>query len=226
MKLAGSASALSFGLDKPSNDDFGLLKIDEQEWLAHGETALLPVSELKIFGRHNIANALAALCLGSSVNIPLASMLSALRDYRGLPHRTQWVADLDGVVWINDSKATNVGATQAALTGIDGDVVLIAGGQAKGADLTPLAAAAKGVIKSAILFGEDAAELELVLRDTCKVLRADDLPAAVFAAHSEAEFGDVVMLSPACASLDMFSSYAERGDVFARLVNGLREVEK
>jgi len=225
-ELAGSASALSFGLDKPSNDDFGLLKIDEQEWLAHGETALLPVSELKIFGRHNIANALAALCLGSSVNIPLASMLSALRDYRGLPHRTQWVADLDGVVWINDSKATNVGATQAALTGIDGDVVLIAGGQAKGADLTPLAAAAKGVIKSAILFGEDAAELELVLRDTCKVLRADDLPAAVFAAHSEAEFGDVVMLSPACASLDMFSSYAERGDVFARLVNGLREVEK
>ena len=160
-----------------------------------------------------------------SVNIPMASMLNVLRDYRGLPHRTQWVADLDGVIWINDSKATNVGATQAALNGIDGEVVLIAGGQAKGADLTPLAASTKGVVKTAILFGEDAAELELVLRDSCKVLRVDDLPAAVFEAHSGAEFGDIVMLSPACASLDMFSSYAERGDVFARLVHGLREVQ-
>ncbi len=224
-ELAGSVSAMSFGLDAPANDDFGVLKIDDQEWLAHGATALLPVNELKIFGRHNISNALAALCLGSSVNIPMASMLNVLRDYRGLPHRTQWVADLDGVIWINDSKATNVGATQAALNGIDGEVVLIAGGQAKGADLTPLAAATKGVVKTAILFGEDAAELELVLRDSCKVLRVDDLPAAVFEAHSEAEFGDIVMLSPACASLDMFSSYAERGDVFARLVHGLREVQ-
>lgn len=225
-ELAASSSTMGFGLDAPKNGDFGILKIDDQEWLAQGETALLPVSELKILGRHNISNALAALCLGAAVNIPMASMLSALRDYRGLPHRTQWVADLDGVIWVNDSKATNVGATQAALSGVDAEVILIAGGQAKGADLTPLAGAANGVVKTAILFGEDAAELEVVLSDTCKVLRVDDLPAAVFEAHAAAEFGDLVLLSPACASLDMFSNYAERGDVFSRLVNGLREVEK
>ncbi len=221
-ELAGSANSVSFGLDTPIGDNFGLIKIDQVEWLALGETALLPVGELKIFGRHNIANALAALALGRAVNIPMVSMLSALRNYRGLKHRTQWVADIDGVRWINDSKATNVGATQAALQGVREPLILLAGGQAKGADLTPLTAVAAVHIKTAILFGEDADQLELVLSDACKVIRVDDLPAAVFHANELAEEGDVVMLSPACASFDMFSSYAERGDVFIRLVNGLQ----
>jgi len=221
-ELSGSTSSISFGLDTPDENHFGLIKIDEVEWLAQGETALLPVNELKILGRHNIANALAALALGQAVNIPMVSMLSALRNYQGLSHRTQWVADINGVTWINDSKATNVGATQAALQGMEAPVILLAGGQAKGADLTPLTSAATNRIKTAILFGEDADQLELVLNDACDVIRVDDLPAAVFHANEIAQNGDVVMLSPACASFDMFSSYTERGDVFIRLVNGLQ----
>lgn len=219
--LARSSTPMSFGLDAPDEGEFGVLRIDGGDWLAFGRKALMPTSELKLIGQHNVANVLAALALGQAVKMPMSSMLAACRDYRGLPHRTQWVGEFAGVTWVNDSKATNVGATAAALKGIDAPVILLAGGQAKGADLGPLAQATNGRLRAAILFGEDADSLDLVLRDSTRIERVSCLQEAVQCAARLAQTGDVVMLSPACASFDMFRDYQHRGEEFMRLVNAL-----
>ena len=149
------------------------------------------------------------------------AMLDTLRDFPGLPHRSQWIAELDGVVWYNDSKGTNVGATLAALQGMPGKVVLIAGGLGKDADFTPLRQAALEKARAVVLIGRDAPLIEAALNGVVPVAHAATMQDAVMQARYLAQPGDVVLLSPACASFDMFSGYEERGQVFADAVLGL-----
>lgn len=223
--LPTSVQSFSFGLSKPDFNGFGLLTEQGESCLAYEFEALLPVAQLGIRGRHNVANALAALALGHAVGLPRDAMLQALRHFTGLPHRCQTVADSKGVTWINDSKATNTGATIAALQGLantgDMNVILIAGGQSKGQDFSVLKSAVKGRVKVAVLIGEDAALLSQCLTTETNVLCADSMTAAVSLAAEYACVGDTVLLSPACASFDMFSGFAERGDSFAAAVAAL-----
>ncbi len=202
--------------------DFGLLLHGGEEWLACGPERLMPASELAMAGRHNLSNALAALALGSAVGLPLAPMLETLRRFRGLPHRCRLVAERDGVRWYNDSKGTNVGATLAALAGMPGEkVVLIAGGLAKGQDFTPLRGPVAQRARAVVLIGRDAPLLEQGLGGAAPVFLAGNMEAAVAQAAAVAEQGDSVLLSPACASFDMFPGYGARGEAFESAVERL-----
>ena len=218
-------SAVSFGLNKSGSEsgiiNFSVIDSAGQAWLAHGTQPLLAVTDVRIKGWHNTANALAALALGNAVGLPMNAMLDTLRDFPGLPHRSQWVAEFDGVAWYNDSKGTNVGATLAALQGMPGKVVLIAGGLGKDADFTPLRQAAAEKARAVVLMGRDASLIETALDGVVPVVRAVTMQDAVMQARDLAQSGDVVLLSPACASFDMFSGYEERGQVFADAVLGL-----
>ena len=211
---------VSFGLDAPAAGHYGLVQ-DREAYLAFGDERIAAVSELRILGRHNAANALAALALGHAAGCAHDAMLAGLRQFRGLPHRTEWVAEIAGVRWINDSKATNLGATLVALEAIPGRVVLIAGGDAKGADLAPLHAPLKQKARAAVLYGQDAGLIETVIAAACPSRRVATLEDAVLEAAALAQSGDSVMLSPACSSLDMFADYRERGDRFVRAVREL-----
>ncbi len=218
----GHQSFLSFGLDKPINDNFGCVVSDGNLWLAQGKTLLLPVSELRLAGKHNQANILAALALGSVMKLSMDAMLSALKSFTGLPHRTQWVAKIAGVNWYNDSKGTNVGATLSAIQGLSEPLVLIAGGQGKGADFMPLRTAVKNKVRAVVLIGEDAPQIEHVLTGVVPIAHAADMAEAVKQAQVLAQQGDSVLLSPACASFDMYTGYAARGDAFVQAVHGLQ----
>ena len=209
---------ISFGLDKADGQDFGRIRYQDEIWLARGQEPLLPVDELRIAGEHNQANALAALALGDQIGLPMIAMLNALREFKGLPHRTQWVADINSVSWFNDSKGTNVGATISAIRGFTQPVVLIAGGQGKGADFSSLREAVTEKVRAVILFGEDAQLIEAALANTVLLHRVLNLDEAVLKAHAIAQPGDVVLLSPACASFDMFSGFEARGDAFMNAV--------
>lgn len=210
---------IGFTLNKPQDEgQFGLLEHDGQLWLARGSERLLPASRLRLAGRHNIANALAALALGTAVGLPMAAMLAVLPEFIGLAHRCQWVAQTHGVTWYNDSKATNVGASVAAIEGMPGGVVLIAGGQAKGQDFAPLKEAVEQHCRAVVLIGEDAAQIQEALADCVPVAQAGNMADAVGQAKRMAEAGDSVLLSPACASFDMFSGFEERGRQFAAAV--------
>jgi UDP-N-acetylmuramoylalanine--D-glutamate ligase len=204
--------------------DFSLITPpqDTGPWLARRGSALLPLTALKISGRHNAANALATLALGDALRLPLTPMLDELREFTGLPHRAQWVAEIDGVRYINDSKGTNVGATLAAVDGLAGPLVVIAGGDGKGQDFTPLANAFRGKVRSAVLLGRDAGLIETALAGICHTARVETMQDAVRAAARFALPGDTVLLSPACSSLDMFRDYAHRGNVFAAAVQEAR----
>jgi UDP-N-acetylmuramoylalanine--D-glutamate ligase len=169
-------------------------------------------------GRHNLSNALAALALGEAASLPLDAMLDTLTEFQGLPHRMQFVAERDGVRWYNDSKGTNVGATLAAIAGIDTGLVLIAGGDGKGADFSALAGALQGKGRGAVLIGRDAPLLEKALQEVLPVARAADMHEAVRQAAAMAQPGDTVLLSPACASIDMYRNYVERGEKFMQAV--------
>jgi len=218
-RLADAGTAIvGYALRPPLNDDYGILMRDDGRWLVRGARALLPVAEVRMAGRHNLSNALAALALGEAVGLPLAPMLETLREFSGLPHRMQFVAERGGVRWYNDSKGTNVGATLAAIEGIEGKLVLIAGGDGKGADFTPLAGALAGRARAVIVLGRDAVRLGELLQDVTRVIPVADMPSAVQAAAGVAVEGDTVLLSPACASTDMFSNYMERGEVFTQAV--------
>ncbi|MBT4331186.1 MAG: UDP-N-acetylmuramoyl-L-alanine--D-glutamate ligase [Gammaproteobacteria bacterium] len=188
---------------------------------------LLPLSQLRIAGRHNWSNALAALTLGEVVGIRLDAMLETLQQFKGLPHRTEWIAEEQGIRWINDSKGTNLGATLAAIEGLSeaeqGKVVLIAGGQGKGADFSPLYPVAERQLRAAVLMGEDAALLEEVLPETVARQSVESMQAAVSAAAHLAEAGDTILLSPACASFDQYSGFEVRGDSFRQAVTQLLE---
>ena len=216
-----AARTLSFSLRASIGADYAVASRAGQWWLMRREQPLLALAELKIQGLHNAANALAALALGEALALPLPVMLAELRSFAGLAHRSQWVADVNGVTYIDDSKGTNVGATLAAVAGMPGPLLLILGGEGKSQDFTALAPAFRGKVRHALLIGRDAAQLESALRGVCTVERATSLEAAVRAAAAVARAGDTVLLSPACASLDMFKDYAHRGAVFAAAVRGL-----
>ena len=207
-----------FGLTAPGSGDFGVREHDGAKYLAKGTELLMAAADLHITGAHNIANALAALALGDAMGLSMTAMLDTLRRFTGLPHRTQWVADLNGVSWYNDSKGTNVGATLAALQGMPGKVVLIAGGLGKGQDFTPLKAAVAAKARAVVLLGQDAAAIERAVAGAAPVVRVKDMEEAVEQAAHLARDGDAVLLSPACASFDMFRGYDHRGEVFAAAV--------
>lgn len=181
----------------------------------------MPLTELPLEGRHNAANALAALALGVAVGFDEQAMCKALKQFKGLAHRMQRVAEVRGVVWVNDSKATNIGACVAALQGYENKVVLIAGGDAKGADMAELVPVVKAKAKSVVLMGKDAGLIEGALNGCVPIYKAADMQQAVTIAASIAEAGDNVLLSPACASLDQYKNYQERGDKFTQAVLGL-----
>jgi UDP-N-acetylmuramoylalanine--D-glutamate ligase len=223
--LSASVERLSFGLDKPHFKEFGLLDVSGKRFISQGSKPLIAASELGIKGDHNIANALAALTIGYIAGFPLTPMLQALREFSGLPHRCQTVAVSKGVTWIDDSKATNCGAAIAAIKGLADpekmDAVLIAGGQGKNQDFSGLTSVVKNRVKLAILIGEDAREIAQCMPSDTEVLFADDMAIAVTLAAERTKAGDLVLLSPACASFDMFSGFAERGDQFATAVASL-----
>jgi UDP-N-acetylmuramoylalanine--D-glutamate ligase len=204
-----------------SDADFRLLRQAGEDWLAEGAEPILPLAAFALPGRHNAANALAALAVGSVCGFPRAAMAGVLQEFRGLAHRTERVRDRRGVSWIDDSKGTNVGATVAAIEGLEGPLVLIAGGEGKGQDFAPLGPACQGKVKRAILIGRDARLLAAALEGRCAVTFAESMEAAVGAAAAAALAGDTVLLSPACASFDMFRDYAHRGDAFAAAVREL-----
>lgn len=218
MSPAGGATVLSFGSDMPAEGHFGLRDRRGEPWLAYGRRPLLAARGLKLVGRHNWLNALAALALAKGFGLDPEGLLSGLSDFTGLPHRCQWVAESDGIRWIDDSKATNVGAARSAIASMPGPVILIAGGDGKGADFSALREAVADKVRATVLLGRDAARLEAALDQVTVNHRAADMPAAVERAAELARPGDTVLLAPACASLDMFSDYSERGEVFSRCV--------
>ncbi|UCC15222.1 MAG: UDP-N-acetylmuramoyl-L-alanine--D-glutamate ligase [Gammaproteobacteria bacterium] len=216
--VAGLDNVVTFGPDPASRNDYGVVDRDGCDWLARGDEALMPTGELGVPGAHNVMNALAALAIGSGLGLPMDLMLAALRAYRGLPHRTQLVSEAGGISWINDSKATNVGAAMAAVRGLGDRLVLIAGGDGKGADFLPLAAALRGRVRGIVLLGQDAAKLAEALEGIAPIEMVSSMATAVEAARNIARPGDTVLLSPACSSLDMFESFAARGEAFRRAV--------
>ena len=229
MALPGRRT-ITFGLCIPgSPGDFGLLERDGSLWLAQGTTPLLAVAEMKLAGLHNAANALAALALCHAIGLPFEPLLAALAEFRGLPHRVEPVGAKGGVRFYDDSKGTNVGSTVAALAGLSGSargqgakVVLIAGGEGKSQDFSPLKPAVKNSARAVVLMGRDAQLIEDALQGAgVPVLRAGSMAEAVALAASAARPGDAVLLSPACASFDMFLNYRHRGEVFREAVKRL-----
>lgn len=207
--------------------DLGVFSTREDEtglWLTQGLDNLMHASELGVAGSHNIVNVLAALALGNAAGLPMAPMLAAACRFRGLAHRSQSIRQHNGVLWVNDSKATNVGATQAAIESLapsDGELVLIAGGDAKGADLSPLVSAMTGRVRHLVLMGQDAPALEEAVGERAASTRVSTMQEAVTVAAGKARPGDRVLLSPACSSLDQYSSYEARGEAFVRAVEAL-----
>ncbi len=212
--------ATCFSLAEVAQNDFGLILHEGTHWLAQGNNPLLAAANLPMAGTHNIENALAALALGDAMQLEMAPMLSALKAYSGLPHRCRLVADIAGVRWFNDSKATNVGACVAAITGLasSGPIVLIAGGVAKDQDFSSLTPVLQQSVRAVVLMGEDAALLSAVIPDSVIQQQVADMTSAVALSHQLAHVGDSVLLSPACASFDMFNNYAARGDAFEQAV--------
>jgi UDP-N-acetylmuramoylalanine--D-glutamate ligase len=219
--MSGADDTWYFTLGESTGDKmFGICSIDDQRYLCRGEQPLLAVSELKIPGTHNQANALAALAMGSALGFDVEAMRGVLQRFGGLPHRTQWIGEYKGINWYNDSKGTNVGAALSALQGLDrGDgsrTVLIAGGDGKGADFEPLRDGLAAFARAVVLIGRDAAQIASVVPASVVQVTARDMRDAVHQAAALAVAGDRVLLSPACASFDMYSGYAERGDTFMR----------
>ncbi|MBD9427586.1 UDP-N-acetylmuramoyl-L-alanine--D-glutamate ligase [Pseudomonas sp. PDM15] len=224
--IADQVPCWSFGLGKPDFKRFGLVEESGEKQLAFQFETLMPTAELKIRGAHNQSNALAALALGHAVGLPFEAMLQTLRNFAGLPHRCQWVRELRGVGYYDDSKATNVGAALAAIEGLGADIagklVLIAGGDGKGADFSALKAPAAKFCRAVVLLGRDAELLATALGDATPLVRVKTLEEAVQRAAELAQSGDAVLLSPACASLDMFKNFEERGRLFAQAAEGLQ----
>jgi len=209
------AGVWSFGLDTPNSEhDYGL----RDGFLVRGDEQLMAVSELKIAGLHNVANVLAAMALGEAVGLDRGAMVAAAKTFTGLPHRCQWLAEQNGVNWYNDSKATNVGAAVAAIHGMPGLVVLLAGGEGKGQDFSPLREVLVEKGRAAVLFGRDAGLIKTALADACEVELVETLHDAVVVAKHLAQKGDAVLLAPACASFDMFKGFEDRGEKFAAAV--------
>ena len=225
--MPGGRWRRGFTLGDPQPGDFGVAARDGAPWICRGAEALMPVREIVIPGRHNLANALAALAMGDALGLPFPAMREALRSFRGLAHRTALVGEVRGVRFYDDSKGTNVGSTVAALEGFDdggdGRTVLIAGGDGKGQDFAPLGPVIARRARCVVLIGRDAPLIESVLDPATARVHARDMGDAVRLALEAARPGDRVLLSPACASFDMFRNYEHRGDVFADAVRRLPE---
>jgi UDP-N-acetylmuramoylalanine--D-glutamate ligase len=218
-----SRKVLSFTLSKPEGNNFGVIIENNELWLCQGENKIIRQNELKIKGEHNIANALAAMALASSVNVPIDAMVEALKNFKGLDHRCQLVKTINNVSWYNDSKATNVGACIASIIGLceSGNIILIAGGDSKGADLSSLTPVVKQHVKNVLLMGVDANKLATAIGSATSHEFAANMKEAVNRASQLANAGDLVLLAPACASLDMYKDYQQRGDDFVSAVNAL-----
>ncbi len=221
---------VTFGLsDVGEENAYGLQQVDGETWLCDGQKELINISDLKIVGLHNAANALAAVALCRAIGVDYAPIIQTLYNFKGLPHRVEWVANINEVDYYDDSKGTNVGATCAAIAGLYKDgfpqkVVLIAGGEGKGQDFSPLAEAIKENTRAVVLIGRDAPLIEAALLSTnVPIYQALDLPEAVNIAKKLAQAGDAVLLSPACASFDMFNNYVHRAEVFVSAVARLQE---
>lgn len=214
---------LSFGLENRA--DFSLIEDNHKTFITYHSQRLIPIEALKLNAKHHIQNALAALALGKAVGVPMEAMLWVLRDFKGIPHRCQWVRTYKDVNYYNDSKGTNIAATQAAIISLGevakGKLILIAGGQGKGADFSALRNVVKRYVKQIVLIGEDTPLLEKALQGYTKILGVSSMEEAVKESTDLAEEGDVVLLSPACASYDMFKHYKHRGDVFIETVERL-----
>lgn len=213
-------TCVGFTLSEPESGDYGVRDYDGVRWIVKGNDKLIPVNDLRIKGEHNIANAMAAMALVETLNCPLVAMLKVLRSFPGLEHRCQWIAEHANVKWFNDSKATNIGASSAAIKGLstDENIVLIAGGDGKGANFSELEGVAEGRLKAAIVLGKDGPEIGKVLVNVVPVHSVDSMEMAVETAARIVKDGDIVLLSPACASLDMFDNYQARGDAFVAAV--------
>jgi UDP-N-acetylmuramoylalanine--D-glutamate ligase len=243
-RMAAPANGFSFGAGEPVQaNSFGLLRENGLTWLVLAQAApqeggrrrkdepvpftvnrLMPMDALHIRGVHNAVNAMAALALCRAIDLPMSDLLHGLRQYHGEPHRVEFVTQVNGVDFFDDSKGTNVGATVAALTGLERTVVLIAGGDGKGQSFEPLAAPVSRHARAVVLIGKDAGAIETALA-ACGValFRADTLEQATRQAADLAVAGDAVLLSPACASLDMFRNYAHRAEVFVTEVKSLAQ---
>lgn len=213
----------TFGLATPQGDEaWGLKDEGGKIWLAQGELKLMRTDELQVAGLHNAANALAALALCRAIDLPYAPLLQALREFHGLPHRVEKVAEVNGVTFYDDSKGTNVGATEAALNGMREKVILIAGGDGKGQDFGPLKSAVAAHARAVVLIGRDGGKIGAAIEGSgVPMLRADSMEGAVSTAFEQAKPGDAVLLSPACASFDMFRNYEHRAQVFVAAVKAL-----
>jgi UDP-N-acetylmuramoylalanine--D-glutamate ligase len=212
---------LTFSVQPGLTADYHLSAQQGVEWLCFRGERLIAMDETHLVGRHNAANALAALAMGDALGLDRFAMLSALAEFPGLPHRAAFVREVAGVRYFNDSKGTNVGATLAAVAGFDGPLLLIAGGEGKGQEFAPLATALAGKTRVVLLIGRDAALIEAALAGQVPTERCATLQDAVVAAARIAQPGDSVLLSPACASQDMFRDYADRGEVFSDAVRSL-----
>lgn len=212
-----------FTQGEPDENQFGLTKADGVVYLTFGNERLLSVKEMPVSGKHYHANALAALAIGYASDFPMNAMLHVLKTFKGLPHRCEFTRERKGVAWYNDSKGTNVGATQAAIEGlgsdIDGKLVLILGGVGKNADFSPLLPLIESYARHVVLIGEAAPTFKQLIGDRLSHTTADSLQAAVEDADKHAKVGDAVLLSPACASFDMFKNFEHRGDVFKDIVS-------
>ncbi len=220
-KMKTSGKVISFGLGSPGQGEFGLIKDGGNSFLAFGDKRLLSVEDLALQGESGILNSLAALALGYALNFPIQNMLDNLRSFKGLPHRLALVTQQQGVSWFNDSKGTNIGATISSLRSLGENIILIAGGVFKGGDLTPLKKALAKHAKQVILLGKDASLLQQQLEDTVPIELAESMQDAVETAKKLAATNDQVLLSPACASFDMYKNYIERGHDFENCVKGL-----
>ena len=215
----------SFGLNAPVDNEFGVIVANGEKFLAQGETLLMPVRDMKIRGDHNVVNALACLALGQVAGLPMPIMQETLRNFAGLRHRCELITEKDGIAWYNDSKGTNVGATLAAINGlgasIDGKLILIAGGVGKGQDFSPLSHPLTRFAKALVLIGEDGSKIGAAVAGSVQKVNATSLVEAVELSRGLACSGDAVLLSPACASFDMFKHYEDRGEQFVTAVNAV-----
>jgi len=221
---------ITFGLTENDANEYGLNIVDADTWLMDGDKELINLQDLKIIGLHNASNALAAVALCRAIGVDYAPIIQTLYNFKGLPHRVEWVASIDDVDYYDDSKGTNVGATCAAIAGLSQKVVLIAGGDGKGQDFSSLKTAVAENARAVVLIGRDANLIEAALLEAqvdgiqVPIYHAIDLPEAVSIAKKVAQTGDAVLLSPACASFDMFKNYVHRAEVFVSAVMSLKEL--
>ncbi len=210
-----------FSLRGDTEAEFHLCESAGKTSLCHRGNPFVAVDEMSLAGSHNWANSLAAMAIGQRLGVPLQTIAATLRSFAGIPHRSQLVKEINGVQWVNDSKATNVGAAIASIEGRGCPVILIAGGQSKGADMSPMVPVLKEHVRLVLLMGEDADRLEKAWQGSCPIERVNDMATAVSRASNIAEPGDCVLLAPACASFDMYEKFEARGDHFSELVNNL-----